>query len=481
MGELWNNEWLSWTLTALYAATALGIIGVVLSENRNPVKSLAWVTVLFMFPLVGIVLYIFFGRSIRGARMISRRKKRRMLQGDPSTLSTEAVPIHYSPEARQQIALARNLGTSLFYTDCRIEMFADGAGKFARLKEDLRHAREFIHLQYYIFEDDDIGTQIADILCDRAAAGVKIRVIYDHIGSIHVSSRFFKRLTEAGVEVYPFFKVAFPLFATRINWRNHRKLVVIDGTIGYVGGMNIADRYIDGGRFGHWRDIHLRLTGNGVAGLHYSFVIDWHFMGRPFIDIRPNSARPASASDGTPAAVQYVTSGPTGEWSNVETVLLKAIGNARRRVYIQTPYFLPPDSMLSILQAAALSRVDVRVIMPRHSDSRILTYAGRSYIHRCLRAGIKIYFYQPGMLHSKVVIIDDDFCSVGSANIDFRSFEHNFEGNLMIYSRQFNAVMRKQFAEDMAACTRITLHNWRNRPLHHKVLESLLRLLSPVL
>lgn len=481
MTGLLTSDWFIWGLVIAYTVTILSIVGVVLSENRNPVKSLAWVTVLILFPIGGIILYIFFGRSIRGAHMISRRKKRQLLRSEPALQTPEPIPQHYTHESRQQITLARSLTGARFYDNCRVEVFADGASKFARLKDDLRNARQFIHLQYYIFEDDKIGHEIRDILIDRAKAGVKVRVIYDHIGSIHVRGRFFREMQRAGIEVYPFFRVAFPPFATKVNWRNHRKVCVIDGVVGYVGGMNIADRYLDGGKFGFWRDVHLRLTGPGVASLHFSFAIDWSFMGQPLINTTAVTRPVAPDAPGVPVALQYVSSGPTGEWSNVAMVLLKAIGNAKRRVLIQTPYFLPTESMLRTLQTAALAKVDVRVMIPRHSDSRILTYAGYSYIRQCLRAGIKIYLYEAGMLHSKVVIIDDDFCSIGSANIDFRSFEHNFEGNMMLYSPQLNTIMRHRFAEDISDSTRISINAWRKRPLLQKVAESIVRLLSPIL
>ncbi|MCI9043774.1 MAG: cardiolipin synthase, partial [Muribaculaceae bacterium] len=231
--------------------------------------------------------------------------------------------------------------------------------------------------------------------------------------------------------------------------------------------------------------------GPGVAALRYSFAVDWSFMGQP-LDLDSESAghpqcvpagsdQAGSRHNTLPASVQLVTSGPTDRWSNVELILLKAIGAARKRVWIQTPYFLPPESMLRALQTAALARVDVRVMMPQRSDSAILTYASRSYISECLRAGMKFYLFSAGMLHSKVVIVDDDFSSVGSANIDFRSFEHNFESNLMIYGTEVNSELRRLFSDDMSRSLRLRLQVWARRPLHHKAAESIMRLLSPVL
>lgn len=473
-----DNAWAYWSLMAAYILTILSIVGLILSENRNPVKSLAWVTVLLLLPVGGIILYFFFGRSIKNRRMISRRNKRRLRQSQPAPQLSASSISDLTQESRQQVQLARSLTGSRYFQGNDVEVFTTGSEKFERLFEDLRNARNYINLQYYIIEDDKIGHQLFEILVKKAHEGVKVRVIYDHIGSIHVKNSFFRAMRREGIEVYPFFRVVFPVFATRINWRNHRKLVIIDGRVGYIGGMNVADRYIDGGKFKKWRDTHLRVTGPAVAALQSSFAIDWNFMGQPLIEEEIVSDTDDTAKT---AGIQLLTSGPTSQWSNIEYLLVKAIGNARKRVYLQTPYFLPPEGMLRTLQAAALARVDVRVMLPAKSDSTVLTYASYSYIAECLKAGIKIYLYNGGMLHSKTVVVDDEFSSVGSANIDFRSFEHNFEGNLFIYSKDINHHMQELFEKDMHESTRLKLGAWRHRPGSQKILESLFRLLSPIL
>ena len=222
----------------------------------------------------------------------------------------------------------------------------------------------------------------------------------------------------------------------------------------------------------------MRVTGPAVSAMQYSFAVDWSFMGQPLIEEKVETE---NHSDRPEIGMQLLTSGPTSEWSNIAMLILKAIGNAKKRVYIQTPYFLPTESLLRTLQAAALARVDVRVMMPLNSDSRILTYASRSYITQCLRAGIKIYMFNVGMLHSKTLIIDDNFCSIGSANMDFRSFEHNFESTMFIYSREVNSQLAKQFLADMAMSRRVNVVEWRNRSKWLKAKESMLRLLSPTL
>ncbi|MBR5085718.1 MAG: cardiolipin synthase [Muribaculaceae bacterium] len=469
--------------TILYGITAVAIIGVVVSENRNPVKTLAWITVLVLLPVVGIILYIFFGRSLRHIRMISRKKRVKLANRDDikHLMKTRQV-VNYEVEKsdrQQMINLVNSVQGSPYLANNEVEIFTNGKDKFDAFKQDLLAAEQYIHIQYYIIENDTIGNEIADIIKQKAAEGVKVRVLYDHVGSFHFDMSYFKKLRKAGVEVYPFMQITFPEFANRINWRNHRKIVVIDGKIGYIGGMNIADRYIDGGKMGKWRDTHLRVVGDIVAALQVSFAIDWNFMKRELIEEPVAMVEPGSIKN--PIGMQLVTGGPTSQWVNMAFVFQKAIDSASKCVYIQTPYFLPSDSLLKALQMAALSKVDVRLMIPRKPDSLLLRYASYSYIKQCLTAGIKIYFYEPGMLHSKVVVVDDDFVTTGSTNFDFRSFEHNFESNVLLYSSDFNRRMKEVMLTDMKECSRISLRAWRKRPLWQKAVESVVRLFGPLL
>ena len=475
--NLLYSPWLTWTFTAIYTLTVVIVLCVIVGENRNPVKSLAWVTVLLLMPLAGVIIYMFFGRSIKNKRMVSRRNRRRLRRAEHSR-TADVTRLGLSPQSVQQTQLARSLTGAGFYPDNDIKVFTNGTSKFAALLDDLASAKSFINIQYYIFSDDNIGRRVAAALIDRARAGVKVRVIYDHVGSLKTRGRFFKAMRQAGVEVYPFFRVTFPFLGTRLNWRNHRKLCVIDGRVGYIGGMNVADRYIDGGKmFDTWRDSHLRVEGPAVSALQYSFAVDWNFMGKDLID--DDMTQPPAPAGKTGA--QLITSGPTSQWSNVEYMFNKAIAGARQRIYIQTPYFLPTEGLLKALQTAALAHVDVRIMIPRRTDSRMLRSASFSYIAECLRAGIKIYLYELGMLHAKNIVIDDELSSVGSTNFDFRSFEHNFEANLFIYSREFNARMVDIFLADQRHSTRILPSNWSKRPWTSKTMESIVRLLSPIL
>lgn len=478
-----SYPWSDWLYLGIYTGFILTIIFttiVIVLENRNPVKSLAWIVVLVFLPIGGFILYLFFGQQYRHTRMISKRKRRilQKMSGNTTHISVSEPGNRLSPESLQQIKLGYQLGGTQLFVHNHIEIFTDGESKFKALIEDLNRAETFIHLQYYIFDNDTLGRTIKKILIEKARQGVKVRVLYDDVGCWKVRSRFFREMRKAGIEIRPFFKVSFPQLANKLNYRNHRKVAIIDGKIGYIGGMNIADRYCDGLSWGIWRDTHARIKGPAVYGLQSAFSIDWSFTTREFLS-EACYYPPVEETGNTD--IQILTSGPLGEWKEIAISFLKAIANARECIYIQTPYFLPTDSLLKALQAAALAKVDVRLMIPSHSDSRLLQYASQSYLKEILRAGIKVYFYQGGFLHAKSLIIDNEFSSLGSTNFDFRSFDHNFEINAFLYSPETNAQMKKIFINDMRQCRRITLSRWKRRPLTTKVAESFARLMSPIL
>ncbi len=474
-----NFSWIYWVLMTAYAITIFSIIGVVVSENRNPVKTLAWVTVLLVVPAVGLVLYFLFGRSIKNKRFISRRNRRKLKKHEPAKPFVRSRYHQLTDESAQQIRLGQSLIGAPYYEGNSAQLFNNGSDKFKALFDDIENAKKYVYLQYFIFENDKIGNSLADLLIKKAGQGLDIKIIYDHVGSFKTPHRFFKRMRRAGIEAYPFFKVTFPFFGSRINWRNHRKICLIDGKIGYIGGMNIADRYIDGGNYPTWRDLHIRVTGPILKSLNHSFATDWNFMGRPIPEGTAHDIEHTPASQNI--GMQLIVSGPTGRWSNFVLMFLKAISNAKHSIFIQTPYFIPNESLLSALQAAALAKIDVRIMMPRKTDSALLRYASYSYIRECLAAGIKVYLYDKGMLHSKAIVIDDDFSTVGSVNFDFRSFEHNFESNLFIYSKDFNAQMTEQFISDMNDSTRVLPYDWKHRPRMQRAVESFMRLFAPIL
>lgn len=475
ISEIIHSAWFYWTLTIIYAATIMSIVIIVVSENRNPVKSLAWLTVLLVVPAFGLVLYIVFGRNIRNTHIVSRRN-RRLLRKLENINNPADSQWPKSPQAQQIIKMAKKLTSATLYSGNDAVVFADGGTKFERLLADLDGARYYINVQYYIFRDDSIGRRVQQMLIKKACEGIKVKVIYDHVGSFRTKNKFFKELEDAGVEIHPFFKVVFPWFGSHVNWRNHRKVVVIDGEIGYVGGMNIADRYVGAYKGGVWRDNHVRIVGPAVAALQSSFSVDWTFLDKPLLTMAGHPSPQAANMH-----MMLITSGPTSQWSNIAMVYHRAVSSARKRVFIQTPYFLPTEGLLRALQAAALAGVDVRVMMPRHSDSAMLTYASQSYVAESMRAGIKFFLFEAGMLHSKTIVIDDDISVVGSTNFDFRSFEHNFEASMFIFSSEFNQRLRKVFFDDMKQSLRINPHQWAKRPLLQRALSSFMRLFSPVL
>lgn len=470
--------WINISLLIIYFVIVISCVVVVVSENKNPIRALSWTLALLFLPIVGVVFYLFFGRSLKGHAMVSRKVRRKLLERSrPKQHSFENDRL--TVDQIRMIKLAHNLCHA--HLDCgnSVEIFTDGHTKFERLKEDIRNARSFIFIQYYIYSDDRLGNEITDLLAEKVRQGVMVKVLYDHVGSFSTRNRFFARMRRLGIDSHPFFRVTFRKLANRINWRNHRKIVVIDGRIGYIGGMNIADRYVDvapGGRI--WRDTHLRLEGPVIESLMYSFAIDWNFL-RPDADVQPITVMEYERAGDVD--MQLVTSGPVDKWNNLVLCFQQAIASARKRIYIQTPYFLPTDALLKALQGAALSGVDVRVMLPEKTDSVLLGYGSRSYIDDCLKSGVKVYLFTPGMLHAKTMVIDDDFVTTGSVNFDFRSFENNFEANLLIYSESVNRQMRDIFFHDLSACRKLTLSNWRVRPLTQRIVESLVRLFAPIL
>jgi cardiolipin synthase len=339
-------------------------------------------------------------------------------------------------------------------------------------------ARHHIHLQYYIFEADKIGYQVKEALIKKVREGVEVRVLYDDVGSWSARKRFFKEMETAGIEIHAILKVVFPILTSKVNYRNHRKVVVIDGRIGYMGGMNIADRYVTGNRIGTWRDTHFKMTGPGVYGLQSSFILDWYATSNQLIKGDPYY-RVLQKSDDT--KMQIVMSGPAARWRTLMQAFIFCISNAKKYIYIQTPYFLPTEALNLALEMAALGGIDVRLMIPKFSDTKSARLATCSYVDKMLKAGVKFYFYTQGFLHSKLLLVDDKICCFGSSNFDFRSFEHNFEINAFVYQEVFALKMKAMFIHDMKDCELIPYIVWRKRPITQRLLESFMRLFAPLL
>lgn len=462
---------------SVYVIMILSVILVVVSANRNPVKTIAWIMVLIFLPILGLVVYIFFGQDLR-RRYIPRKDIKKLKRLKLGSVSSKSVPAIIKPEYLQ---LVRVFDKEYFPVTIHneIKIYTTGKEKFDDFIEELKKAENHIHIEYYIFADDEIGRTIRDILIEKAKSGVEVRVIYDDVGSWHTRNRFFKKMMDAGVEVHNFLRVRFPAFTSKINYRNHRKVVVIDGRVAFIGGMNIAQRYINGNKFGKWVDMHLKVTGEAVLNLQSLFLVDWSVHEGAFLNHKKYF--PAFEQTGGNVKMQIISGGPTSQWQNILQGFLKAIALAQHYVYIQTPYFLPNETFLMALRMAALSGVDVRVMIPEKTDSPITTAGMRSFVREVLRMGVKIYFYKGGFLHSKMMVIDDYICTVGSTNIDFRSFEHNFEANVFIYDEKTALQFKHIFLNDMQHATRIVSNVWEKRPRSEKFFESFVRLFSPLL
>lgn len=461
----------------VYLITVLGVIVVIISENRNPIKTITWIMVLIFLPVVGFVIYIVFGqdytkRRFMSKRMYSKIKTRPLAEIDSSEL------VHYPSKYIDLIKLLRNSNQAHLLYGSSVEYFITGRDKFQALFRDIDKATDHIHIEYYVWDDDVIGNQLKDLLIKKSAEGVKIRVIVDAVGSWRVKNSFYEQLRSAGIEVEEFMKVRFPMFTSHVNYRNHRKVVVIDGQVGYIGGMNVADRYINGPSWGNWRDTHIRIEGKGVQGLQSIFLIDWYLVSKSLITARKYFPSLESYGDNL---MQIVSSGPYSPAREIMQGFMQAIFGAQSYIYIQTPYFIPPESLSDALIAASVRGVDVRLMVPRRSDTLLVQLASRSYFKKLLRAGISIYFYEPGFLHSKLMVIDDSLTLMGSANFDIRSFEQNLEVMAFIYNEATAIRGKEIFVEDQNNSTAIVLREWIKRPVWMRFKESFIRLFTPLL
>lgn len=359
-----------------------------------------------------------------------------------------------------------------------MEIFQDGSSMLQALLATINSAKHHIHVEFYIFEDDAVGCLVKDALIEKAREGVEIRVLYDDVGCWKVPHRFYDEMREAGIEARGFLKVRFPRFTSKVNYRNHRKLVVVDGRIGFVGGMNLAERYLKGVPWGIWKDIMMQVEGKAVYGLQMAFLTDWYATDHSLIT--SSSYFPQMEDKGT-SLMQVVTSDPVGEWKDIMQGLLIAITSAQKYVYIQSPYLLPTEPILLALKTAAAAGVDVRIMIPEKSDSRMVHWGTMSYLQELMEAGIKIYMYQKGFLHSKLIVCDDCLSSVGSTNMDFRSFEHNFEINAFMYDKTSALMLKDIFLSDQKDAKLLHMKEWRMRPWSQKVKESVIRLFAPLL
>ena len=466
----------------LYQVVAVfGVIHVVMN-GQHPAKTTAWALVIYFVPVAGLIAYIFFGVNRRKERIISQRSldqlTRRSMLGYVEQQYDQHVPEVHQP----LVDLFVNESFSLPFAQSKVQLLKNGYEFFPSLLHDIAQAHNHIHIEMYILLDDALGRLVADALIDKARKGVEVRVIYDHVGSWSASNHFFEQLREEGIEVEPFIPVRFPRLTSKANYRNHRKIIVIDGLVGYIGGMNIAQRYVKGPKGGGiWRDTMTRVEGSAVYALQRSFLIDWYFVDRTLLSDKKYYPSSGGEGGGFPL-LQVVTSGPASEYPEIMQGYVRIIMAARQYIYIETPYFLPTEAVFFALKTAVASGVEVRLLVPSHCDAWFVEWASRSYLREAVEAGIQVDLYEPGFLHSKLMVSDDNICTCGSTNVDFRSFENNFEANLFIYGVEEALQMKQLFLHDAEHSS--PLSNFPNRinpAFFPRLGESLARLFSPLL
>ncbi len=480
-------ERLIWLSRNILWINILFAVLLVFFERRNPTSTWLWLMVLTFLPGIGFLLYLFIGQDISKSKMFQIKEKedryiryRVFKQGQK--IQEEVYEFSNPRFADYEDIIKMHIYTSesYFSEDNQVEIYFSGEEKFKALFDSIERAKEYIYLEYYIFKYDGIGRKLIDKLTQKAKEGVEVKILYDGMGGRKLKDSHFEEFKKAGGEIAVFFPPFIPFISLRINYRNHRKICIIDGKEAFVGGFNIGDEYLGlSSKFGFWRDTHIRIRGTAVNGLQWRFFKDWRFAAK-----RDNvrcELNPVKDIVKGKAGIQIVSSGPDSKWSSVKDGYFKMINKAKERIYIQTPYFIPDDSIFEALKVAGLSGIDVKVMIPSKPDHPFVYWAGLSYMGELLEAGIKFYTYQKGFLHSKVLIMDDFVTSIGTANLDIRSFKLNFEVNAFIYDEYVNKEMVQQFNEDLKYCKEITLEEYKERSNIVKIKESISRLLSPIL
>lgn len=467
------------TFVVIYEIVVVLMIIHVLMDNRQPAKTMAWALVIYFVPFVGMIFYLFFGVNTRRERLVSQRSmnqltKRSMLE------FVEQQGLRVAQRHKPMVDLFINQNLAMPFKDNSFDIYTDGYAFFPDLLAAIGKAKSHIHFDFYIFDDDALGMLIADALIDRAHEGVEVRVIYDDVGCWNVSHKFFERMREEGIEVCAFLPVRFPSFTSKVNYRNHRKIIVIDGKVGFVGGMNIALRYVKGKDGKPWRDTMVKVEGSAVYGLQRAFLVDWYFVDRTLISDRKYYPQPLVSAPNNRIA-QTVTSSPISSNPEIMQGYVRLILAARRYIYIESPYFLPNEPVLFALKTAALGGLDIRIIVPWKTDAGLAEWGGRSYLREMVEAGVSVYLYTGGFLHSKMLICDDSLVSCGSTNFDFRSFENNFESNTFIYDEDTALRFKAIFLDDQTQTVEFKNVERRMKPkFPTRLWESIARMLSPL-
>lgn len=463
-------------LLILYGLTAIGIVLSLLVNGVRPAKTLAWLLAIFTIPVGGILLYLMVGRNRRKNKLI-RIKKR--VAFTPPLFDYNKLP-EVVQKHRKIIRLVEKNCSFLPTVSNSVLYLKDGKTTFETIFHALETAVSFIHLQYYIFEEGELANKLLDLFHKKIGEGVKIRLIYDEIGSFSLSGPYLKKLKDMGVEVYPFLPFRFGRFLISLNYRNHRKIIVVDGNIAFTGGINVSDKYLKGDTvLGNWHDMHLKIEGPAVDHLNRVFLTDWRLVGGEQVD-SPKITFPEHDPQAR-KIIQIVSSGPDDDFPAIEQIYFSIINQAKKYLYITNPYIIPGYAIMTALETAALSGVDVRLMVSETIDSRLVNWSVRSYFEPLLKAGVKIYLFSDGFLHSKIMISDDSIASVGTANIDIRSFEQNYEVNALVYDTDFAKELKQDFLTDNTKSIQLTYEKHTQRPWSDKLKEGAAKIFSPVL
>lgn len=485
---------MNWILIGeiIYIIIVVLVCARVVYDTQSTTKTLAYLLVVIFLPFIGMILYFSIGINYRKRKMYSKnllndrlleqKLEERILNTSNVLLAGESDVI---TNFNKLATLVINKSLSPITDDNDVKLLINGENKFPEVLDALRNAKHHIHIEYYIFDNDEIGGILMDIMVEKAKQGVEVRFIYDDFGSREIRKPQMKRLREAGVAVFPFYKIKLIALANRLNYRNHRKIIVVDGNIGFVGGINVSDKYInreDGQNNLFWRDTHLRIEGSAVATLQYIFMGDWNYCAgeelKPNISFFPERKQRKSNSD---KIVQIAASGPDSDTPLIQQTLLRAINLAKVEILITTPYFIPGESIMDSLVVVAASGVKVKLLVPGISDSLLVNFAARANYARLLAAGAEIYFYQKGFVHAKTMVVDNQLAMVGTANMDIRSFDLNFEVNAIVYDETIARELRQAFYEDIKYARKIDPKQWLERSKMIQLTEKLAGLFSPLM
>lgn len=456
---------------------------IIFIERKEPSTTWAWLLVLLILPGIGFIFYLLFGQNFSRERLFKEKKKldkekRKEVLGQ---IEKEYKDLDENNNFVDLIKMNYNNSGSKLMLNNEIDLYFDGKDKFKQLIYDLEHAEKYIHIQYYIIRKDKLGRKIISILEKKVKEGVQVRFLVDSMGGYTLTKRFLKNFINNGGKFEIFFPGILPHVNTRINYRNHRKIVIIDGKYGYTGGFNVGDEYIsEDKKIGYWRDTHIRIQGEAVNPLNDRFLMDWCYASGEEIEHFSDFylQEPYTLGD---KAIQIVTSGPDHNEEYIKNALFKLINNTKEKIYIETPYFVLDESMLESIKISAMSGVDVRIVIPKKPDHIFMKWIAYSYLEELLEAGVKVYAYNKGFIHAKTMVSDGYVSTVGTANMDIRSFSLNFEVNAFIYNKEVADKLERQFMIDIEDSEQITFNTFKKRSRRERVMESIMRLFAPIL